>query len=1048
MPILWVITLFAIIFLWMRSNESQNRLSIFQKEIYELRKKILGLERVVDRQSKKIQRLLTQEVSQHVAKPEDEKIKETPSVTVTPEKETPPIDTPVVEEQKSTPVSKPQVHSSTKRPEQKPRIQRPSTFVSQKKPKNETLQWIEEMLYKNWTGVLGAIILVIGAGFLGGYAAYKVSPFFRFLMLCGLAGGIAGTSFLLKKEEKWIPLISWLRSSAVAIFLFGCLGAGHIDALKWLPNEPGASLILVVGIVTNLLIGYLNKKGILNYIHILISLFAVAVPIQTPLTLAISAIVIAYGMLVAIPFPWYPKLAALIGSWAIFHLYWYVATDIQGIDNIVGMFCGVGLGVLAIVVNYKLSADEKLASKGTNVSWGRVYTHLLNAILLVCNVLPHILFEARYPVFFFGAGVGLFALAQLAKRYDIRRIYHIDMLLGQTLLSAGILTMVNLNLNWFLLVTLTWFAWMGFVGIMNIRGEKILMGIAHHIVDALAPIVLLAYVFELLSTTYAFDLPVDLGLNGIFILLLALTGGLIYHIYSKKAQGSIGDKHFFLLGFVLPAFAFFIYIHARMYVYEERASFGDSWHQMWLCAEYIGFGLFAILLFIRQRIQSRGIWVGLVIALIFYHLFNWNIEYLFDGVKRHFFFKKPFLMILQALPVIGISILAVYWSYVERLDTHRRRLGVRFLMFNAGVYGYYLLGGFGEFAPSLAYIGIAAGFWLAAMQVRSYYQNAKGLAFERYVQHKGNTDKYLLQAGYGISILLICRYFFMHLHSSMTFLQLPAHIWLGLLAIMSWGVWMFIPVPQKKPIYKSWLNVRPLLLEVGVLMIAFMISWEVRAVSEPFTWILVAGILLTIGIVLKPTIFYRLRFYALWFCWISLFQLMFVANIELPDPMNLLQPEWITAMGALVLCFVFLYMFAAFAKLEEIPQAFPATLYRPWTQSVIKYKLYWLIYPTSVAVSVFLYGAFDDKLSVLTLLWVVESFVIFVFSILLRDNSFRYAAMTGVISSVIFLVVRVIPESTTLIKALVLLGVGSILLLMNFLYNKYWEDDNDSSATN
>jgi uncharacterized membrane protein len=86
-------------------------------------------------------------------------------------------------------------------------------------------------------------------------------------------------------------------------------------------------------------------------------------------------------------------------------------------------------------------------------------------------------------------------------------------------------------------------------------------------------------------------------------------------------------------------------------------------------------------------------------------------------------------------------------------------------------------------------------------------------------------------------------------------------------------------------------------------------------------------------------------------------------------------------------------------------------------------------------VALFLYQTFDK--SILTLLWVVECFLIFIAAVILKENHFRYLAMTGLALTLIRLVFYDLAKSDTFTRALVFIGVGILMLVMNSIYNRY-----------
>ena len=90
-----------------------------------------------------------------------------------------------------------------------------------------------------------------------------------------------------------------------------------------------------------------------------------------------------------------------------------------------------------------------------------------------------------------------------------------------------------------------------------------------------------------------------------------------------------------------------------------------------------------------------------------------------------------------------------------------------------------------------------------------------------------------------------------------------------------------------------------------------------------------------------------------------------------------------------------------------------------------------------LSIALFLYWSFDS--SILTLLWVVQAFAVFVLGAILRESHFRYLSMGALILCLLRLVFFDLARSATLTRAVVFLGVGAIMLVMNYLYGKYRE---------
>jgi len=96
-----------------------------------------------------------------------------------------------------------------------------------------------------------------------------------------------------------------------------------------------------------------------------------------------------------------------------------------------------------------------------------------------------------------------------------------------------------------------------------------------------------------------------------------------------------------------------------------------------------------------------------------------------------------------------------------------------------------------------------------------------------------------------------------------------------------------------------------------------------------------------------------------------------------------------------------------------------------------------IIYPATFSIGLFLYLSFDK--GILTFFWILESLGLLILGILLKEKYFRYVSLSLVGVCVIRLMFFDLSNADFLIRALVLLGVGVVLLVMNTLFKKYKE---------
>jgi hypothetical protein len=96
-----------------------------------------------------------------------------------------------------------------------------------------------------------------------------------------------------------------------------------------------------------------------------------------------------------------------------------------------------------------------------------------------------------------------------------------------------------------------------------------------------------------------------------------------------------------------------------------------------------------------------------------------------------------------------------------------------------------------------------------------------------------------------------------------------------------------------------------------------------------------------------------------------------------------------------------------------------------------------IIYPATFSIGLFLYLSFDK--GILTFFWILESLGLLILGIILKEKYFRYVSLSLVGICVIRLMFFDLSNADFLIRALVLLGVGVVLLVMNTLFKKYKE---------
>ncbi|MVN76287.1 hypothetical protein GO988_08115 [Hymenobacter sp. HMF4947] len=267
-----------------------------------------------------------------------------------------------------------------------PRLLPPPARRRAPKPVPTGPTWWEKaatMVLENWTGVLGAVVLVTGVGFLGIYAALRLAPPFRFLLICAFAVGLLGARYALRNKQFAKQLNAWLLSSAAAIFLFACVGAVSISGLQW-ATPPFDYLLLLAGVSANLYLAWRASRETVATLHGVLSLVALAVLPPTGLTLGAAAGVTAFSIAITYRQQWKYQLLLSIASFFAFHLYWHqeLATIANGL-RLTAMALVLLVGGAAAVVQYRRVYAERRFEP-------LLFTaHLLNWTCLGINLYLH-----------------------------------------------------------------------------------------------------------------------------------------------------------------------------------------------------------------------------------------------------------------------------------------------------------------------------------------------------------------------------------------------------------------------------------------------------------------------------------------------------------------------------------------------------------------------------------------------------------------------------------------------------------------------------------
>lgn len=896
-------------------------------------------------------------------------------------------------------VISPNVKTETMAAETKPVVPTPPP-VARPTPTGPT-PWdnFQKKFVENWTGILGSIVLVMGVGFLGIYAAIQLAPFFRFLLIDGFAALLLGLFFFMKRRPAWADLSSWLRSSAGAVFLFGCVGSSAIPGLKWIDNETAALALIGAGVGVNLLCGYLGGTQIFASLHVILSLIALGMAPQALTTMGAAGIVTAAGILFCYRSRWEAHLLLTIVAFFIYQIFWHnqlvkadsIPTDVR----IVGIASTLLVGCLALFVHYRKMYEKKAFEALPFL------THVTNWLFMAVGFLLYSTGSKWNTIVLGVAALFIYTLSYRARKMEIRWLSITDKLTAQAVAVFALLTLHRWEVPWTFAALALSIEALIFIVLAVREGEPVLkwMGAA---MNAVMSIVLIVICIDAIPQDGSSRLQPGL------CLLIALLAQLALHFYSFRKQ--------WFDSFNAPVSAWKVTSSGLIVGLLAPAAYLVWTGNAWL--PWAGTAAAVTLFFVAARLRSDGLGIALLIFVT-----GALIENAAYGVDKHA--KDALASALYSIPGILMPIAAAV------LLRFRGRNTPVFGIYGSAAYAYFLVQlhteSISPFLPGLICIVLSVFVVELALFL--------GRGTKEESEARGEPDWYLLHTGVVFAGLFVIWHMTVHLQSEIFFGFVRLRLLLalaGLVGLLHWALLRFSAAQLR---YAFVRYLQPLFWEISIGFAVFTTAVELPTQWHPVAWMIFALVLWIAA--KKVTELSRFRLYAVLMHLATAFHLAFVATTFITPSSLLTDQAWFGGLLGLLL------QIGMIVLLHRMPGAdaaeFPPALafIRPILNVISNRRYVWMYYPVFIGSALFLYWTFDHAL--LTLLWVVEAFVVFSLSLFLKESHFRYVAMTGLVACLARLIFFDMAQAGTLSRALVFLGTGAIMIAINALYNKFKE---------
>lgn len=1016
---------FAVIIALSRAKIAEETAKENELQLTQAFEKIKNLERQVEK-------LISSEHSNGLKdKPKEKSIEKSKTKSVAEAKKkdvlvSVPISAPVSTKEETSPANTTSAKTSPTEDFLRPPVEKKSETSNFSKTAEKNSLWqhplwkkIEKQFSENWAGILGSVILVLGISFLGTYASLKVNEFWRFLMLLGVSAGMFGLFIFLRSKNNWLRLALWMRSASAAVFLFACLASGHIPGLLWIHNSLYALLLLAVGVAVNLYLAVLGGKQVFASLHVLLSLLALAVTPQNQITLTLAFIVSSVGVLLTYREKWEYHLLLTITSFFVYHLFWFhtttkpanIAEQVFPITSLLPFIFTSLIFFIAFAVHY-----QKLYRKDS-FNRGAFLAHSFNWFYFAVSFFYYSNGQSWQSIPLFAVAAFAFFMGEHARRLKIRWLHYTDTIAAQLLFLSAIFVLSKWNISYPLLVTLMLLQTLAFTFVITFAHSLLLFRFGIVLIQMLSIGTLFSFLLEYKNLGIA-------SYNKISVLASVLmVAFLSFHIFLKRRKERAWLFYDSIFSFRLllrkefSISAFFVGIFltiVSMLGYQQIIFY------------YFAVALLLGFLFFRSRIYSNGFDIGLFIAFAVLHVITWHI------LSQHHF--SPTLstkeILLRGLPLFLPSLFAFWrdFPFGAKKIFRAKQVAVYIFFLHFIILSYVTLKNISPLLPAVVWLICTLPFLEIARYIDKKYPNSKSI---------GEPDRHLLHVAYAFLFIFLLRHILVHLQSESYFyfsllgisFAIKIRLAIELLALAVFFYWAFSKSPSQKK-YRSWDFLHPLFVELIGIFLVLTVSFELGKYWHPFAWLSFAFLVFFIG--KKYPALSRLKLYAVIFYLMSVFQVTFLLGVYEVLGNHWYQSEEAVGIASIIFQFIFLMVIHKediFANILFPPalkflQNFPQKL-KPFRHSILAYPLF-------VSIALYIYWTFPP--SWLTLLWVLECFLVFALGVVLREDHFRYTAMAGIAINLVRLVWVDLANSSTLVSALVFVGVGILMLGMHSLY--------------
>ncbi|MDH5654742.1 MAG: DUF2339 domain-containing protein [Spirochaetia bacterium] len=870
---------------------------------------------------------------------------------------------------------------------------------------------IEKIFVENWTGILGSIILTMGIAFFGITAGLVLSPFSRFILINLFSVLLYAIFIFLRKKTNMGLLALWMRSTAGAVFLFSCLGSGGIPGLQWIENPFLALLLLIAGVSVNLLLGFISSRQMLATFHVVVSLVAVAFAPANFISVMLGGGIVFFGIILSYKEKWDFHLLLTILSFFAFHLFWNHSAGApkMGTDPAAwasGLLMNSVVGISAILIHYReIYAKDKFEILP-------FVTHLVNWIAAGIGYILYSSGSKWNPFVLMAAALLIFLLTRKAKKINMKWLLRTDVLVAESLVFLGILFLHRWELSLMVISFLLLLELFIFAAVMLYEKDEALIKVSMGFVAIMNVAFMITSIYSL-SINEKDEVSIytlaAVFLNAVFPILLRKKN--ILNFDSEEW----GNLRITATGIYVSLLSIIFYISIQ----------DHAWATLAVSV------LFAVVLMARRRFLSDASGVEFLLMAAGILIISWILMVLHldaDGTVESFP-ATLFERIQFSAPIFIMPLFSFIMGWKKESGSVQKILFPGIYLFAAHTLAatYYIFNSVSPLLAGILYLLYSAVFLEISRLIFSRWKNS--------LCDNGNADVHLIASGAAMLAAFFFRHVLVHLQAEYYtgFIKIRFLIEIAAIAVLIY--WIVFSMSARKSESGFLKNLFLYMTEMLLIFLSFTAVLELPEKYLSLYWSAMSVLLFLISGI-KHSDFARFRLYSIFLHITASFYIAFVSGSYVTPSGYFLNQAWLGGLAALIFQFAYLYLYLK-SNLQSEKPIFPSGLgiLSEFSLYIDQKRNLYINYPVFIAVALFLYWSFDH--AILTLLWTLEVLLIFILSIILRVKHFRHISMGSLLILVGRLIFYDMDRVEAIYKIFVFIGVGVILIFMNYLYNKY-----------